>query len=1239
MSSGSRGGPPIGRDRDRDVRYGSGSDDYGKRRKNFYSGSTRRDFKSTNSPPGLDNSPSQGSYPPRSDKPPANDYGRSRYRGSSLSNSGPSYGGARSSLYGKDSRYSGSKPSYGYNSKYYSDRSSGGAYGSYNASKRDPNSEYYGYSSSGRDFRERDPRDSRDIRDSREHREVWDYKDSTSRDMINNSNIPRESGRDSWRSDRPKTSLSASGPSGRAYGSSRFNSNNIPVAGRSAGQGSGSLSNSGPDYKRERYDYDNDDSYGGRWKSSYGPRDKSRSSLSGSRPYNNKEKRSAGLTNSLSGKRSDSYYPSRSPAYSSSGSRYQERYTDRYSERRNDFDDAKSDYNGSVDDYNDVEEDGSDYGERSRYRREDSREPDERYPEDDEDEDEEQDDEEDVGDVTTKTHEEDSDKETESKTTDEIEKDAELEAKKISESVVHDLKTIEANERNEHPTGSQVETQRPETQDEDYSPRDKIASAEPEANDVKIKDEAIPANVGYVHPKPALEEKPAVDPSTIRSIESLKSVKVSSEELDTIDYPEGCFAPLTELDTKLQTLKIEFAVAKEQNHDESFLRFTLAKPLTNLQDYPFFEQNLAQFASKFQRIKDIFNRRDRDVKKKRLALWIRYNTLEKENDKRRKKLEEQLKIIHPPDDDFRKELESIDIRPKNNDTVPDAQSPTEPQPQPGRRGRRHGDLVTTEAEFQEILKSLENEQNEDPLSKAQRVSATIPDLILDPIERQSFIFMDSNNIVHDKETWASRVKTDFMDNFTEKEHDAFCEAFCRAPKRFGEISRIIGGLRTAEECVVHYYMTKKAVNYKYLVSQFKKRSARKPSRRKAKLKEQEASSSTATDTAPVEATDSGRDTESGLTPDIGGPTLELAEEVRRKRGVEAVDYAERTTTEEGIEAPPKKKTRRRREEEVHLPSTDSSQPDVHGQMSTDGSSQLPPGLSSPSADRSANGSLSDDKRKAITSYWSITEVNDFPRMLASFGSKWSLIAQKLNTKTATMVRNYYQRNAEKNGWQQIVLDADGRLGQGVGDPHSHISNVDATIVVRPQRRPEEYGRRPDEQYNGTYETHAPKFSDVPVGTFQHPFPAVPPKRASVGSLLSGPPPVMYEPASQPPHFPGVSSAPSAASQQPVHHTAPVLPAPVSQPAKHGGVKPSIMSLLNADSAASPPPSGPPPQPYNPQPATSAPAPAPAPAPRPGNLASLLNASSSPVRPPETSQSKPEPSAPRKNSIKSLLHDS
>lgn len=54
------------------------------------------------------------------------------------------------------------------------------------------------------------------------------------------------------------------------------------------------------------------------------------------------------------------------------------------------------------------------------------------------------------------------------------------------------------------------------------------------------------------------------------------------------------------------------------------------------------------------------------------------------------------------------------------------------------------------------------------------------------------------------------------DNFTEEEHALFTEAYVRNPKAWGKIAESLPG-RNHEDCVQHYYTTKKYFNYKRLV--------------------------------------------------------------------------------------------------------------------------------------------------------------------------------------------------------------------------------------------------------------------------------------------------------------------------------------------------------------------------------------------------------------------------------------
>ncbi|XDG03040.1 hypothetical protein ABKA04_002655 [Annulohypoxylon sp. FPYF3050] len=84
-------------------------------------------------------------------------------------------------------------------------------------------------------------------------------------------------------------------------------------------------------------------------------------------------------------------------------------------------------------------------------------------------------------------------------------------------------------------------------------------------------------------------------------------------------------------------------------------------------------------------------------------------------------------------------------------------------------------------------------------------------------------------------------------------------------------------------------------------------------------------------------------------------------------------------------------------------------------------------LSQPSASDRRSGTQA-------SSYWSVPEANDFPQLLRSFGSDWGAIAAHMRTKTPIMIKNYYMRKKDGNGWEVIVEEADGRKARGEKRP-------------------------------------------------------------------------------------------------------------------------------------------------------------------------------------------------------------
>ncbi|CAK7901680.1 hypothetical protein CAAN1_06S05226 [[Candida] anglica] len=652
-------------------------------------------------------------------------------------------------------------------------------------------------------------------------------------------------------------------------------------------------------------------------------------------------------------------------------------------------------------------------------------------------------------------------------------------------------------------------------------------------------------------PKPEIK----LEDEKVKAEQNIQSVDVSNE----VCYANGCNFPLNYLDTKYLELQEEFETLEK--HEEKYsmvMKYSVEKPTLDFKEHAFYIQNIKAYINhKKDFLSTQLNKNAIAMKQKKLSLWNKMNNDEKKWKVKSINMDQQLSIIHSADDEMRKELDSIDIRAKH-DTLPEATTGAAaddhssvgaqsgvgngglPVSGGGRRNRRHGDLVTTEAEFQEILQSLGREQAEDPMVKAEHVAAKIPDFILDPIQRNYVKYMDSNNIVQDKDVWSRRIHSDFDDNFSAEEHELFTEGFCINPKRFGAISRHMGGLRSAEECVVHYYVSKKDVNYKQLVSQYKKKANKKNNRRK-NAKPRSVSSSNTPISTP--ATDSVNEEIAVDTSAQVKTSEELFTETgRRKRAAAPTTFDtkhEKSEKKDITDEQPKKKVKKSKPEgedhavdekhDIIVPeatttsavadettlTTDSSQPSsvppktplvpvvstaetienssieetpVEDGNSTNKieSSSAPIPIQDTATD---NETFQDshtfydgreDKRRAITSYWSITEATVFPELLAEHGTKWTTIADKLATKTATMVRNYFQRNAEKQNWGEVVRIADARseakfaavIGtkNDIGEP---ISNPSPSYS---------YHGYPESQAQTTAIVSTP---GIAIGTFQH----------------------------------------------------------------------------------------------------------------------------------------------------------
>ncbi|GMG55834.1 unnamed protein product [Ambrosiozyma monospora] len=427
-------------------------------------------------------------------------------------------------------------------------------------------------------------------------------------------------------------------------------------------------------------------------------------------------------------------------------------------------------------------------------------------------------------------------------------------------------------------------------------------------------------------------------------------------------------------------------------------------------------------------------------------------------------------------------------------------------------------------------------------------------MIMNPVKKYGVRLLDTNNLVKDKENWATRITTDLIDTFTEAEHEKFCEAFALWPKKFGKISHFMGGLRTPEECVLHYYRTKKRTNYKHIVANRNKRTTRKAAanKRKAKAeavaaatakrlgnsgthtpestptpggesevdyssdatnaqttpaatggnkrkkasnggnskKRKTASANSATASATTVTTESSVNsgvatpdphpsssstqqsssvgtataTATAVLPPVSSssvnisfdtsnsnhisvpvtihthvPTVSLSSSTPVSQGLQSIaaQHPQKTQlppqpqqlqqpqplsvskVQTHVGQPEKKKTKRgRRKQSAVVSAPDTSKSEV---LTTINSVSASASVSASTGNEEEKKNLKD--RSHITSYWSVQESTMFPVLLEKFGSDWESIAKQIGSKSATMVRNYFQRGLSENSKWETILKA------------------------------------------------------------------------------------------------------------------------------------------------------------------------------------------------------------------------
>lgn len=135
------------------------------------------------------------------------------------------------------------------------------------------------------------------------------------------------------------------------------------------------------------------------------------------------------------------------------------------------------------------------------------------------------------------------------------------------------------------------------------------------------------------------------------------------------------------------------------------------------------------------------------------------------------------------------------------------------------RFNRVGARIKSEADLEEIMDGLQEQEMED---KKMRSYAVIPPILLDSRQRK-LCYSNKNGHILDME---SEYKERLLINvWTNTEREIFKEKYLQHPKNFGVIASFLDR-KSVQDCVQHYYLSKKTENYKQLLRKSRQRSRR-----------------------------------------------------------------------------------------------------------------------------------------------------------------------------------------------------------------------------------------------------------------------------------------------------------------------------------------------------------------------------------------------------------------------------
>lgn len=352
----------------------------------------------------------------------------------------------------------------------------------------------------------------------------------------------------------------------------------------------------------------------------------------------------------------------------------------------------------------------------------------------------------------------------------------------------------------------------------------------------------------------------------------------------------------------------------------------------------------------------------------------------------------------------------------------------------GRANRRagnaafgYGDAVRSEAEFLEILASLETADMRDPDVREARTTATIPDQVVDPSELADLIAFDDNrrSVIDPVEFYGINGP---LGLWTDDEVEMFCKRYSQHPKQFGRIAADLPE-KTLSQCVLFYYRMKNTIDFRSLSDRRRRDGRRRKARRRVDGEGKAVKAAALM--SNLKRTHQDDEDESPPPSPRGGRkhALSVAESPSVFQLPESTSRPGPTPEELSYDEAQQAKGKKGRTLKVRdlLPPSEGMVEAAEVLLAGFAGTPLDPTAEDADDDSATKAKKrrvrldvdggddmgakdSKDKgpsrrKSASSSYWSVAERNEFVRLLGLFGKDWARLAEGLENKTAVQCRN------------------------------------------------------------------------------------------------------------------------------------------------------------------------------------------------------------------------------------------